>query len=97
MGIRELLTAPQSPWQNPYAERVIGSIRRECLDHLIILNESHLRRILREYARYYNESRPHLSLEGNAPELRQIEPPAQGPVFAVPVLGGPHRLYARAT
>jgi len=96
MGIRELLTAPQSPWQNPYAERVIGSIRRECLDHLIILNESHLRRILREYVRYYNEVRPHLSLEGNAPEPRELEPPSRGPVIAIPVLGGLHHHYRRA-
>src|SRR3989441_9943568 len=58
IGIREILIAPQSPWQNPYAERVIGSIRRECLDHLIVLSEDHLRRILREYVRYYNETRP---------------------------------------
>ena len=57
-----MVTAPQSPWQNPYAERVIGSIRRECLDHLIILSERHVRNILKEYIRYYNESRPHLSL-----------------------------------
>jgi len=95
-GIRETLTAPQSPWQNPYAERVIGSIRRECLDHLIILNEGHLRRILREYVLYYNQSRPHLSLERNAPIPRDVEPSALGVVVAVPRVGGLHHLYTRA-
>jgi len=96
IGVREILTAPQSPWQNPYAERVIGSIRRECLDHLIVLNEGHLLWILREYVRYYNESRPHLGLEGNSPEPRRVEPPSGGPVVAVPVLGGLHHCYRRA-
>jgi transposase InsO family protein len=96
IGIREILTAPQSPWQNPYAERVIGSIRRECLDHLIILGENHLRGILRESVRYYNESRPHLSLNRNAPVPRSIEPPAPGAVLAVPEVGGLHHRYTRA-
>jgi len=77
MGIQEIVTASQSPWQNPYAERVIGSIRRECLDHLIIFGEQHLRSILKEHARYYNDSRPHLSLERNAPIPREVEPPSQ--------------------
>jgi len=95
-GILEILTAPQSPWQNPYAERVIGSIRRECLDHLIILGENHLRGILREYVRYYNKSRPHLSLERNAPVPRSVEPSALGAVVAVPQVGGLHHLYTRA-
>jgi len=93
IGIREILTAPQSPWQNPYAERVIGSIRRECLDHLIILGENHLRQILREYARYYNETRPHLSLERHAPMPRSVEPSALGAVVAVPQVGGLHHRY----
>ncbi len=96
LAIREIVTAPQSPWQNPYAERVIGSIRRECLDHLIILGENHLRQILREYVRYYNESRPHLSLERNAPSPRSIEPPALGAVLAVPQVSGLHHRYTRA-
>jgi len=65
MGIEEVLTAPRSPWQNPYAERIIGSIRRECLNHVIVLNEEHLRRILREYFLYYHADRPHMSLESN--------------------------------
>jgi putative transposase len=96
IGIQEILTAPQSPWQNPYAERVIGSIRRECLDHLIILSENHLRGILQEYVRYYNESRPHLSLEGNAPIPRSVEPPEFGDVVAVSQVGGLHHRYTRA-
>ena len=96
IGIREILTAPQSPWQNPYAERVIGSIRRECLDHLIVLNEDHLRKILMEYVLYYNASRPHLSLERNAPVPRSVEAPALGAVVSVPQVGGLHHLYTRA-
>ncbi len=96
IGIREILTAPQSPWQNPYAERVIGSIRRECLDHLIVLSEEHLRWILRECVRYYNEIRPHLSLERNAPMPRSVEPSALGAVVAVPQVGGLHHRYTRA-
>ncbi len=95
-GIREILTALQSPWQNPYAERVIGSIRRECPDHLIILNENHLRQILKEYVRYYNQSRPHLSLQRNAPIPRSVEPSALGAVVAVPQVGGLHHRYTRA-
>src|SRR2546422_3595501 len=74
MGIREVRTAPRSPWQNPYTERVIGSVRRECLNHLIVLNDSHLRRILKSYFRDYHESRTHLSLEKDAPASRDIQP-----------------------
>ena len=96
IGIREILTAPQSPWQNPYAERVIGSIRRECLDHLIILSEHHLRRILKEYVHYYNQSRPHLALDRNAPILRDVEPRSQGSIVALPEVGGLHHRYTRA-
>jgi putative transposase len=96
LGIKETVTAPQSPWQNPYAERVIGSIRRECLDHRIILGERHLRSILKNYVDYYNVSRPHLSLERNAPVPRSIEPPALGAVVAVPQVGGLHHRYTRA-
>ena len=95
MGIKEVLIAPRSPWQNPYAERVIGSIRRECLDHVIVLNENHLHRILTDYVRYYNESRTHLSLERNSPEPREIEPPDEGKVVAIPQVGGLHHRYTR--
>src|SRR2546425_1622305 len=96
LGIKEIVTAPQSPWQNPYAERVIGSIRRECLDHLIILGERHLRNILQDYVNYYNVSRPHLSLGRNAPIPRSVEPSALGAVVAVPQVGGLHHRYTRA-
>ncbi len=96
MSIREIVTAPRSPWQNPYAERVIGSIRRECIDHLIILGESHLRHVLKDYVAYYNHARPHLSLEQNAPFRREIEPPSKGKVIAIPKVGGLHHLYVRA-
>ena len=96
MCIAEVTTAHRSPWQNPYCERVIGSIRRECLDHIIILNEAHLRRTLSEYFRYYNESRTHTSLEGNSPIPREVEPPSNGRVVAIPFLGGLHHQYTRA-
>jgi putative transposase len=81
---------------NPYAERVIGSIRRECLDHLIVLNADHLRRILPGYFKYYHDSRPHLSLERNSPEPREIEPPSQGKIISIPQVGGLHHRYSRA-
>src|SRR5262249_10158048 len=93
---QEAVTAPHSPFQNPYAERVIGSIRRECLDHLIVLNEEHLCRILRDYFRYYHESRPHQSLERNSPTPREIEPPSKGKVIALPQVSGLHHRYHRA-
>lgn len=95
MGIEEVVTAAQSPWQNPYAERLIGSIRRECLDHLIVLNKKQLRRILREYFDYHNEVRPHQSLERNAPLPREIEPPAKGKIISLPQVGGLHHRYLR--
>jgi putative transposase len=96
MRIEEVVTAPHSPFQNPYAERVIGSIRRECLDHLIVLNEDHLRRILRSYFNYYHDSRPHQSLDRNSPTPREIEPPSQGKIIAIPQVGGLHHRYRRA-
>jgi putative transposase len=96
MQIEEVIIAPQSPFQNPYAERLIGSIRRECLDHLIIINEEHLRRILREYLDYYHHSRPHQSLERNSPTPREIELPPKGKVISIPQVGGLHHLYRRA-
>ncbi len=74
---------------------MIGSIRRECLDHVIVLNENHLHRILSEYVRYYNESRTHLSLERNSPEPREVEPPGKGKVVAIPHVGGLHHRYTR--
>ena len=74
MGIEEVLTAPRSPWQNPYVERIVGSIRRDCLDHVIIFNETHLRRVLSCYFRYYHRSRTHLSLNKDCPDPRLIQP-----------------------
>ena len=95
MGIHEVLSTPRSPWQRAYVERVIGSIRRECLDHLIVLDETSLRRILISYFDYYRRSRTHLSLGKDAPEPRPIQPPAMGPVVAVPQVGGLHHRYER--
>ena len=96
MGIEEVAIAPRSPWQNPFVERVIGSIRRECLDHVIIWNERHLLRVLRSYFDYYHNSRTHLSLERNAPNPREVEPRSQGKVIAIPQVGGLHHRYTRA-
>jgi putative transposase len=95
MGVEEVRTAPQSPWQNPYAERVIGSIRRECLDHVIIMSEGGLRRILAGYVTYYHETRTHLSLEKDAPRSRPITLPAAGPIIEIPQVGGLHHRYDR--
>jgi putative transposase len=96
MGIEDIRTAYRSPWQNAYAERVIGSIRRECLDHMIILNEKHLRKVLAEYVDYYNDVRPHLSLDRNSPLPRNAAPPEAGKIVATPILGGLHHHYHRA-
>ena len=94
-GIKEVVISPQSPWQNPYCERVIGSIRRECLDHMIILNENHLVGILDSYFEYYHNSRTHLSLDRNSPIPRDIEPQIKGKVIAIPQVGGLHHRYSR--
>src|SRR6266481_2732816 len=94
MGIRDKPTAPASPWQNGFAERLIGSIRRECLDHIIVLGEMHLRRILRSYADYYNRVRTHRSLNKDAPVTRQIQ--RIGSIKSHAILGGLHHHYARA-
>ncbi len=95
MGFAEVLTAPRSPWQNPFAERMIGTIRRELLDHVIVLNEGHLRRRLRAYLRYYHQSRTHLALAKDAPEPRGVEPPDHGRIVALPLVGGLHHRYVR--
>ena len=96
MGIEEVLIAPRAPWRNPYVERLIGSIRRECLDHVIVLNEEHLCRILAECFSYYHEARAHLSLDRNSPIPRPVCPPEQGSVVAKAYLGGLHHCYTRA-
>jgi putative transposase len=90
MQIKEVLSTPRSPWQRAYVERVIGSIRRECLDHVIVCGEASLRRTLFSYFSYYHQTRPHLSLDKDAPERRPIQPPEMGPVVAVPQVGGLH-------
>ncbi len=95
MGMEEVLTAPRSPWQNPFVERLVGSIRRECLDHVIVWNERSLRRTLQNYFAYYQRSRTHLSLGKDAPEPRAVEPPEQGRVVAIPQVGGLHHRYQR--
>ena len=93
MGIRERPITPYSPWQNGYVERLIGSIRRECLDHVIVLNADHLRRLLGAYADYCNADRTHLGLDKDAPDFRPIE--AEGEIVSRPVLGGLHHRYGR--
>ncbi len=96
MGIEEVLTAAHSPWQNPYVERLIGSVRRECLDHVIVLGENHLRRILRSYIDYYHEDRSHQSLNRRPPKGRDVEPIESGGVVSLPRVGGLHHRYERA-
>src|SRR5690349_20444532 len=93
MGIRDRPIAPRSPWQNRYAERSIGSIRRECLDHVIIWGEAHLRHVLKAYTAYYNATRTHLGIDKDAPNCRPIE--SYGVIVANAVLGGLHHRYAR--
>jgi hypothetical protein len=95
MDTKQILTAPQSPWQSPFVERLIGSIRSDCLDHVIVLGERQLKRILTSYFAYYHESRTHLSLEKDAPEPRPIQPPLLGAVVEVPEVGGLHHRYER--
>jgi len=95
MWIEEVLTAPYSPWQNPYAERFIGSIRRECLDHVIVLSERGLRRTLKSYFEYYEESRTHLSLDKDAPITRAVQQPNLGKVVELPQVGGLHHRSER--
>ena len=95
MGIAEVQIAPRNPWQNPYCERAIGSIRRECLSDVIVLNEQHLKRLLRSYVGYYHTWRTHRSLAMDAPEPRVMQPPEMGPVRKLPVVGGLHHHYER--
>ncbi|MCG6989536.1 MAG: transposase [Gemmatimonadetes bacterium] len=92
---RKPVTAPHSPWQNPYCERLIGSMRRECLDHVIVLGERHLMRVLRSYASYYHGSRTHRSLDDDCPDPRGVEPPEMGDIVALAQVGGLHHRYTR--
>lgn len=95
LGIKQVLISARSPWRNPYVERVIGSIRRECVDHTIIVNERHLRRVLREYFQYYHSYRTHLGLMKECPKPRPVEPPEFGPINSEPIVGGLHHRYFR--
>src|SRR5215470_982649 len=95
LDIQEAVIAPRSPWQNAYAERVIGAIRRECLDHVVVLGERHLREIVSKYVDYYNGTRTHLSLSKDAPKPRKVQLPSQGRVVKVPRVGGLHHEYRR--
>ncbi len=95
MSIKEVLSTPRSPWQRAYVERVIGSIRRECLDHVIVFNEDTLRRTLGLYFQYYHGARTHLALGKDAPEPRTVQPPETGRIVGIPMVGGLHHRYER--
>ena len=96
MQIHEVVTAPRSPWQNAYVERLIGSIRRECLDHVIVLSTAGLRRVLADYVAYYMHTRTHLSLGKDAPSSRPIAPLSAGRIIEIPQVNGLHHRYDRA-
>jgi transposase InsO family protein len=95
MGIKPVLSAPRSPWQRAYVERLIGTLRRECLDHVIVVNESSLYRHMKSFLEYYHESRTHLSLDKDAPATRRVQAADAGTIFAVPQVGGLHHRYER--
>jgi putative transposase len=95
LGVTEVISSPSSPWQNPYVERLIGSMRRECLDHVIVLSERHLRRVLTRYLSYYHRSRTHLSLDKDTPTIRRIQKIDEGPVVEFAEVGGLHHRYER--
>ena len=96
LGIEQVSTAPRSPWQSPYVERLVGSVRRDCRDQVIVPNEQHLRRILRRYFEHHNEDRPHRALDADAPVSRAAQVPGSGRVVALSRIGGLHHRYARA-
>lgn len=95
LGLEQKLIAPRSPWQNPVVERMVGSIRRECLDHIIVLNAQHLRQVLSDYLAYYHQDRSHRSLDQDCPFCRPVAPPDEGNIIALPRLGGLHHRYTR--
>ena len=95
MNTQAVRTAPRSPWQNAYVERVIGSIRRECLDHVIVVNAAGLHRVLADYVVYYMRSRTHLALGKDTPIPRPVSPPSDGRIVATPEVGGLHHRYDR--
>jgi putative transposase len=86
---------PGTPWQNPYVERLIGSVRRECLDHVVIFNERHLRGVLSSYFQYHHRTRTHLALDKDCPQPRRIQPTSAGEIIALPEVGGLHHRYER--
>jgi putative transposase len=95
MGIKEVVIAPRSPWQSPFVQRLIGSIRRDCIEHVVVLGERHLRRVLRSYLAYYHEARCHMSLDGDAPGPREVQPPIMDTVIELPEVGGLRHRYVR--
>ncbi len=95
LGLEEVVTAPGSPWQNPYCERVIGTLRRECLDHVLAVNERQLQRVVTSYARYYNRTRTHMSLDKDAPEGRSRSVRREGTIIGHAEVGGLHHRYER--
>ena len=95
LGLVPKVIAARCPWQNPIVERMIGSMRRECLDYVIVLQAQHLRRILADYFDYFHRHRPHRSLKQDCPQPRAIEPPEQGQIVALPRVGGLHHRYTR--
>jgi transposase len=95
MGVAEVVSAPASPWQNPFVERLIGSFRRECLNHVIIINEAHLRRVLTTYLKYYHRTRTHLGLQKDTPDHRPVSGRPTAPIIALPEVGGLHHRYER--
>jgi putative transposase len=95
MGIQPVLSAPRSPWQRAYVERVIGTIRRECLDHMIVFHPASLSRHLNRFLEYYHHSRCHLALEKDTPEARPVQPPEQGRLISIPQVGGRHHRCER--
>ena len=96
LGIQGMQTSPGSRWQNPFVERFIGSLRRECLNHVIVLSESHLKRIVEDYLDYYHNCRTHLSLHRNAPNPKEQVARDMGPIVSIPRVGGLHHEYRRA-
>ena len=96
MGLEQFQISPGAPWQNGFAERFVGTIRRELLGHVIVLGERHQRRLVRDYIRFYNDDRPHRALDGDAPTGRAVEGPEAGRVVALPRVAGPYHRYARA-
>jgi transposase InsO family protein len=95
MGIEQVLSAPRSPWQRAYVERVIGTIRRECLDHVVIFSEAALYRQVKSFVEYYHRSRTHLSLSKDSPESRAVQTPQLGRIVGIPLFGGLHHRYER--